>query len=146
MKNLMEKVTSPFKTFFGKVLGLALITTFLMPFLAYAQDTVSNSDFLQFLLESIGGLSGLSTLGIVYLVVQAIVMFMKTPLFGSIFSKFSGAGKITTVMVLTVAGGVIGLMYKDGLSFGAAILHSSTLAAFSVLFNQIYKQYIEKKN
>ena len=37
-------------------------------------------------------------------------------------------------------------MTADGLTFFAALIHSTTLLAFSVFANQLYKQFFEKES
>ena len=124
---------------------LFLFSFFMLNSVAFAEEVIiPTQDFIMFLLQSVGEIKGASTLSISYSVVQVLVKFMSSELWGSWFKKVSGATKITVVLVLTLASGILGLMTAGGLPFGAALLHSSTLAAFSVLANQLYKQYAEK--
>jgi hypothetical protein len=127
---------------------ITLLVAIFMPIFAFAQEmvaSISNEQFLLDLLASVGGLKGASALVIAGVVVQLLLKLLKTPIGLSLLKGVKGAHLLTAVLVLTVAGGVIGLMTAGGLGIGAALLHSSTLAAFSVLLNQVYQQYIEKK-
>lgn len=127
--------------------GLFLFALFL-PVFAFAQEAVpapiSNDDFLKLLIESIGGAKGASALVIAGIVVKVLLAFLSSNFFNQFFKNVSGAVKLLIVSALSLASGVIALMVS-GLPLGAALVHSSTLTAFLVLFNQIYKQFIEKK-
>lgn len=127
---------------------LAIMAFATMP--ALAQDVVipvvSDTDFLGHLLQSVGQFKGATTLVIVGLAVQILIKFLGTELFGRLFKKVTGATKLTIYLSLSLIGGVSGLMLTADLTFGAALVHSSTLAAFGLLLNQIYKQFVEKKD
>lgn len=113
----------------------------------FAQEViVPTQDFIMALLQSIGGIKGASTLTIVGIVLQVLFQFMHTPLFGSVFKKVDGAKKLLIILFLTLVSGVVSLMQTSDLSLSAALIHSSTLAAFSVFANQLYKQFVEKKS
>jgi len=128
-----------------------LVTIFALAFFsafAFGQATppveVPTADFLAFLFQSLGGVKGMSTLAIVGVVVQILIMFLKTPIASSIFVKLGGFWKLALVLTLTLVGGVLGLMSASGLSLGAALVHSTTLSAFMVLANEVYKHFTEK--
>lgn len=134
-----------------RLLGfLSLLFLIFLPIFMYAQDVVpilppvSNEDFLGLLIQSIGGLKGASTLAIVGVVVQLLMKFVGTPFADGLF-KNAGPWKLSLVGLLSWAGGVLSLMQVSHLSFGAAFVHSSSLMAFMVLANQIYKQFLEQK-
>ena len=103
-----------------------------------------NIDFLKLLVESLGGLKGASTLAIVAVVVQLLIKFLNLPIAGGIFGAAKGWLKLAIVTFLTIVSGVTGLMI-EGLSLGAALLHSTTLAAFMVFLNQIFQHFWAKK-
>lgn len=107
---------------------------------------VSNEKLFSHLMASIGGLKGAGTLAIAYAVSQFILFFLLSPLFASIFPKFENDGvKLLVAVGVHLVVGVLGLMVKDGLAFGIAITHSSTLAAVAVFANQLYKKVLAKK-
>ncbi len=139
----------------------SIITAFLMiPLFAYAQEAVApavaavattadpNVQFLQMLLASLGGLKGASTLAIVGAVIQMLLQFIDLPwatgVFGKMFSDWQGHKKLLTVSFLTLVGGVVSLVSLNHLSWGAALVHSTTLTAFMVFANQIYQQVTKK--
>lgn len=105
---------------------------------------VTNEAFFKLLIESIGGAKGATGLVIAGIVVKLILSFFSTEMAGQIFKKLSGGVKLTIVLFLSLASGVIALMIS-GVPLMTALLHSSTLSAFVVLSNQVYKQYFEKK-
>jgi hypothetical protein len=129
-------------------LFLSFVFMMLFPFMVFAEDApvvVPNQEFLGFLIQSIGGFSGASTLVAVGLVVQILMKFIGTPWADLLFGAASGKWKLLIVAVLSLAGGVLGLMTAGGLTLGAALVHSATLTAVMVLFNQVYKQFILKE-
>jgi hypothetical protein len=101
---------------------------------------ISNQDFINLLLKSIGDIKGATGLGIVVIIVQLLMAFFKTQL-----SNFAGKYKLLIVTFLTLVLGVLTLK-TSGLTWSAALLHSSTIAAFQVFFNQLYKQFFVKND
>lgn len=120
------------------------LSALLLPVLAFAQDQVSDLEFLQGLLSFIGGLKGAGTLAIVAGVVQLVMQLLKTPFLSKLLPSISGATKLLIVSGLSVVGGLLVLM-SDGQSFLAALMHSTTLAALQVFANQIFQQFSKKK-
>lgn len=109
-----------------------------------------NDDFLKLLLESFNGMKGATTIAIVAIVLKLLINALNLPIvdriLGSKFKDWTGGIKLTIVLALSYIGGVVGLMAPPtNLSFGAALIHSSTLAAFMVLSNQIWQHYFKKK-
>lgn len=105
---------------------------------------VSNTDFLIALGDSIGGMKGGSAVVIAGIVTQLLMKFIGTPWAEAMFGKDAGPWKFTIAAVLSFATGILGLV-TSGLTVGAALIHSTTLFAFMVMVNQIYKQFFEKK-
>ena len=110
-----------------------------------AVEVVGYDEFLLMLFKSIGGLSGASTLVIAYTVVEILIQFLKTPLFGSIFKKVDAALKLTIAMGLHFLGSTLALVVVDGMTLSAALVHGSTVTAFAILLNQIYQTYVKDK-
>ena len=104
---------------------------------------VSDADFLNFFVQSIGGLKGAGALVIAGSVVQLILKLMNTPFAGGWFDKIEGKWKISIVLGLGMVGGIIALM-SSGLSLSAAAVHASTLSTFMVFANQVYQQFTTK--
>lgn len=120
-----------------KLLALGL----LLPFSVFAQDLPPPSlDEIGQLLGSLGGLKGASALVIVGVVVQALMLVLRIPAL-----KIADKYKLVAVALLSLVGGVV-MLLKDGVPLGAALVHSSVLAAVQVFLHQIYKQFIEKKD
>lgn len=90
-------------------------------------------------LEGLGGIKGASTLAIVALVVQGLMLALKSGL-GSL------TGKLQLVLVygLTLVGGVVALKVQ-GMDWGSILIHSSTMSAVQVFLHQIYKQFLVKE-
>lgn len=128
-----------------------LLTLLFAPLFVFAQDAAPpvvadpNGEFIKLLLESMGGLKGASTLAIVGIVVQLLIKALNLPIVGKLFSESSGKVKLVIVSGLTLIGGVVGLMTVEGLTVGAALIHSTTLAAFMVFANQIYQHFAPEK-
>lgn len=103
------------------------------------------SDFFEILIQSLGGLKGASKLAIAGIVVKVLLAFANSELFGKAFSKIKGSMKLIIVLALSLVAGVIALM-SEGMELSAALMHSTTMSAFLVLVNQIYKQFFEKED
>lgn len=125
---------------------LSITSLTLVGYFAFAQEVevIETNQFLQFLIQSLGGLKGATTLAIVGFAIQAIVMLLKTPLFKGVWEKLGSQWKLLIITGLTLISGVVALMIS-GVSIGAALVHSTTLSALSVFLHQIFKQFIEKK-
>lgn len=89
-------------------------------------------------LEALGGAKGLGTLGIIALIVQGLMLLLK-----STVGKFAGVYQLLAVNLLTLITGIIGLK-MSGMDWGSAILHSQSLAAFQVFLHQAWKQFQKK--
>ena len=126
------------------VLSLGIL---LMPVLAFSSVPVDLSqevpvqDFLAFLIQSMGGMKGASTLAVVAIILQGALILFRT----SLLDKFSGKYKLLIVYALSLVGGIVALM-TQGIDFNAALIHSNSLAAYQVFFHQVIKHVAEKKN
>lgn len=111
---------------------------------------VETKAFLDLLWASIKGWKGLGALGVAAGLTQLLAMFMMTPLFQSVIKlkkpieDWMGKWKLALVCGLSMASGIL-MLIATGLDWKAALVHSSTLTAFQVLFHQIFKQGAEKK-
>lgn len=124
-----------------KFLPVLLFALFSLPIMVLAQDTPPvdpNQDFIALLIQSIGGLKGMSTLAIVGLAVQLLIKLSSTT-----WIKLEGSVKLLIVSGLGIVGGVVALMLPpNGLTFGAAMVHSLTLTSLMVFLNQIYQKFL----
>lgn len=102
-------------------------------------------EFLDFLVASFNGIKGASIFGASAIAIQLIVKALDQPFSRHWFGNKSGLSKLLIISGLTFAVTPLGLISGAGLSFGAAMLHSSTLASFMVFLNQLYKQVTEAK-
>lgn len=107
---------------------------------ALAQEAVvpPSGEEVKALFEALGGLKGLGALGIVALVVQAVMLVLRSAI-GGLLGKF----RLVIVYGLSIVGGVLAL-HLSGVGIGAALLHANTLAALQVFANQIYRQFLVK--
>ncbi len=126
--------------------GLFLGTLLMLPIVAFAQELgqVSDLQFLQDLLEFIGGIKGAGTLAIVAGAVQLIMQLLKTEIISKLIPKLTGAKKLLIVSGLTMIGGVMVLMV-EGQTIVQSLLHATTLAALQVFANQIFQQFTKKE-
>jgi hypothetical protein len=111
--------------------------------------TPSDDAFLTALFTALGGMSGISASAAVILVVQILMKFLNTDwattLFADVFKNDSGlAGWVQLLLVsgLTVVVGVLTLHYVSGVTWLAALLNSTTLAALQVFGNQIIQKIL----
>lgn len=95
-------------------------------------------DDLQKFLDALGGIKGLGALGAAVLVVQGLMLLFKSKL-----GELAGKYRLLAVMFLSLVAGVLALKLS-GLSLGAAILHSSTIAAAQVFISQLIIQFYKK--
>lgn len=94
---------------------------------------IEPSDF-QKLLEAIGGAKGAGAMGIALIVVQVLMLLAK-----AIWRPTAG-WQLTLVLGLSLGAGILSLMVIGKLDFGAALVHSTTLAAIQVFLNQVFKK------
>ena len=130
--------------FWGLLAMILLFTS-----LAFSQDVLvsdlipmSNEDFMASLVASLGGMKSFTVLGVIFVLVQTAMKFLGTPWADSLIN--SGKWKLTIYVAMSLVGGICGLMVSQGLTFQAALVHSSTFAAFGVFLHQIYKQFVKK--
>lgn len=132
------------KWFLGTIVICSLVC-FPICALADVQVLDPTQEFISLLLQSLGGMKGLSTIAVVGLVVQLLLKLLDLPLLGKFFSESKGWLKLVIVSGLTMVSGVVGLCVHDGLSLGAALIHSTTLTAFMVFANQIWQHFVVDK-
>lgn len=129
-----------------------IFAAFLFPILVLAQvvapvdpsiPAVTHDEFLAFLLQSMGGLKGLSALGFAGLLVQSCLKFLGTDWAGKVLNGVSGTVKLGIVSLLAISGGILALMTTGGLTFAAAAVHATTLTTYMVFANQWFKKLRE---
>jgi hypothetical protein len=113
---------------------------FLFPVAAIAQAAslpvdLSTQDALGQLLSSLGGVKGASALGIIAVVLQAIMLFFRTPL-----ANFAGKWRFLIVAGTSLVAGTVALI-ATGTPVLAALAHANTLAATQVFFHQLVTQF-----
>lgn len=84
---------------------------------------------------ALGGVQGMSTMALVALVVQGLMLMFRGPL-----SNLAGAGKLVVVTGLTLVGGVVSL-HAQGLDWVSCLMQSTTLAAMQVFLHQVWTQF-----
>lgn len=157
----MKQLAFKYAGILGLVTALVgILLLFLAPLCLHAQEVIATatpaptgsplidqhtSEFLKYLVDSLGGLKGASSLVIAGAVVQALIKAMSLPAVGKWFTETQGHIKLLIVTGLTLVSGVIGLMTAGGLTLGAALVHSTTLAALMVFANQIIQHWPKKK-
>lgn len=106
-----------------------------------------DKDLMAHLLVSVGGYKGMTALGIAFVIAKLLLLLLLSPFFTNMFpSLFKGNVKLLVATGLNLVVGLLGLMLPPvSLAFGAAVLHSSTLALASVFANQAYKQLLTSK-
>jgi hypothetical protein len=106
-----------------------------------------DKDLMAHLLVSVGGYKGMTALGIAFVIAKLLLLLLLSPFFTNMFpSLLKGNVKLLVATGLNLIVGLLGLMLPPvSLAFGAAVLHSSTLALASVFANQAYKQLLTSK-
>lgn len=122
---------------------LALLTL-LIPILAFAQSSLPadlpTDQALEIFVKSLGGLKGAGALAISLIVVQAIMLFFRTPL-----ANFAGKWRFLVVAGLSIVTGFIGMLVA-GVDWKLALMHADVLAAVQVFFHQLVKQFLTKSD
>ena len=117
-----------------------------MALLAQAADPaapIGNIDALQQILAQLTS-TKLVGLGALVAVIQAIMLALRSDYVVKLFGPQGPGTRLALILCLSWLGGVT-LLVQGGLTWGAALTHSTSLAAFQVLVHQIYTVYIEKK-
>lgn len=111
------------------------------------EEIIATDDFIALFIASLGGLKGASVLAIVGIVLKILFAFLNSELAGKIgfLRQLDSGVKLFVILCISYLSGVITLMTVNGLSFGAAFIHSTSMSALIVLLNQGYKKFIEKK-
>ncbi len=108
-------------------------------------DPTSDLDtavFINALGKSIGSVKGASSLLLVMLITQLLMLFFRTPL-----GSFAGKWKFLIIYGMSLVGGVVALKINvDGMEWLTALLHANTLATFQIFAHQAKKQFWDKKN
>lgn len=113
---------------------IGLFAFFLTSF-AFAQEVVPpSSEELMAFINALGGIKNLGALGIVALVIQGLMLLLRTPLMA-----FAGVWRLIIVSGLSMVGGVIAQL-AQGVGWLPALLNSATLAAVQVFVHQIVAQ------
>lgn len=126
----------------------------LLPTLAFAQalppvvldpSLDPNVAYIKLIIDSIGGMKGLGAWGISAVIIQLIIVGLNLPIVGGLFGSAYGWVKLLIVSGLSMVVTPIALMATTpAMDFGAALLHSATLAAVMVFINQIIQHFLPK--
>lgn len=101
--------------------------------------------FIQYAMELLGGIKGASGYMAAAIIVEVLIAFLNSKPFDFFFSKLKGSYKLLIVLALSYISGVVSLVNIGDLSLAQSLVHSTSLSAFLVLANQIYKQFFDKK-
>ena len=93
---------------------------------------------VEYFLASINGLKGLGALGIALLIVQGLLLVLRSQ-----FVKLTGRLKLVIASGLSIVVGILALRL-NGVDLSASIMHGSTLAAINTFAHQLFKQFTEK--
>lgn len=120
--------------------GLAVLSL-LFTIAAFAQTGVivpPTNDEMGALLAALGGLKGASAVAIAVVVVQGLMLLLRTSL-----GEMAGKWRLLIVYLLSIVSVVLALKVS-GVDLGAALVHANTLAALQVFLNQVFKQFFQK--
>lgn len=104
---------------------------------------VSNEAFFASFANAFGQAKGLATIPLIILVVQLLIQFLKTPIFGQLFKKVDDGTKLAISLSLGVLVSIGGFM-SQGMSFVAALSQGAVISAVMVAGHQIYLKFIKK--
>jgi hypothetical protein len=115
--------------------------THLLALLAIAQDApIDYGDALTELIKLAQTFHGASAIGITVIVVQALMLGLRTPL-----AEKLGKWKLTALLGLSCVTSLLSAKLA-GATWGAALLSGPLLAAGQVFAHQLYAQFTEKKS
>lgn len=112
-------------------------TALFMAGLAFGQDVapaVPTADEWDHLYSSLNGMKGIGGLGIVAVIVQGLMLLLRSQ-----FGSMAGHFRLLALSALTLAGGVLALRMQ-GLAWPAVLMHSGTLIAGQVFVHQMWTQ------
>jgi hypothetical protein len=119
---------------------LSFITIMVLaPLLAFGQEAVAATDMglIQKVMEILASYKTLPQLALAAAIVQLLLYFFNTPIFGKLFSKLDGGVKLIIVTLLSIIAGLLTAKIS-GVPLADAFLSSANLAALQVFAHQIY--------
>lgn len=132
------------KRFFGLIMVISFLCLPLAVMAQVDMTPVSELDFLQQLLQFVGGVKGMASAAAILAGVQLVIMFLKTAWSGKVFAKLTGDMKMLVVTFLTIVVGYLS-MTVAGVSSAEAALKTLALPMVQEFLYQVYKQFIAKK-
>jgi len=126
--------------------ALFLLITVLVTCFAFAQvvaDPISNADALQQIMALFGS-GSLKGLSLVAAVIQGLMLLLRSDFVVQKIGAAKASLRLALVLMLSLIGGIVALRMQ-GMDLKAALIHSSSLAAYQVLFHQLYTVYLESK-
>lgn len=117
--------------------AFALFCAFILAVKAFADEVIvpPSIDELAALLTSLGGLKGAGALAVAAVVVQGLMLALRSKL-----GEVAGKWRLLLVYLFSVVSGVVALRIS-GVDLSAALLHTQTLAALQVLAHQCIVQF-----
>ena len=117
----------------------------LYPLTSFAQEVVAPvieqmSVVASPLIESLGGNQGVTSLAVVALIVQALMLGVNSK-----YGHLAGKYRFAIMYGLNALGGIMALKLQ-GMDTITALTHSNTMAAYQVMLNQAYKQVFKKND
>lgn len=108
---------------------------------AFADEVIvpPSIDELAALIAALGGLKGASALAIAAVVVQGLMLMLRSKL-----GEMAGKWRLLLVYLFTVVAGVVSLRIA-GVDLGAALVNTQVLAALQVFLHQAFVQFFQKK-
>jgi len=117
------------------ILALAFLASSALCFATEELSTpITNVEFFVKLVGFLGGLSGITKLGIAAVAVQVAMLLLRGPL-----TNVAGVWRLTILTVLSWVGGILAQM-SSGVPFMAAFTNAQTLAALQVWLHQAVTQ------
>lgn len=106
-------------------------------------NEVSDDEFFMSIANAFGQSHGASALVIIGILAQLLIQFTKTRLFGQLFRKVDGKGRLAIVLVLTSVTTFVGLM-SQGMGWVAAITSGAFMSTAMVAGHQVYKLFVKE--
>lgn len=130
------------KLFFS-VFVLLLAPLMVLAQVADPAAPIADIDAIQQILAQLSGgkLAGLALVGAV---IQVIMIALRSNTVIKLLGEAKASLRLALILALSWVGGMA-VLVQGGMTWTAALLHATSLAAFQVLAHQIYSVYVESK-
>lgn len=126
-------------------LFLTVLLLVFAPMALFAQDVVSDSDWIAGLIQNLSNVKDMKTTAIVLLVLQSIFSLSKTPMGGKLLLKVTPDVRWAITTLLGIIVPAMTLVVVNGTSWGDALLGGGMGMVVLNFGFQVYERFFKKK-